>query len=283
MLLAVSVWAYWPTLVEMVGQWTHQPDYSHGFLVIPVSLFFLWCRREKMPSAAFRPSVWGGGLLLLAAATRIAAGAFFLGPLDGWTIPIWIAGLVWLVFGWQCLMWSLPAIVFLWFMVPIPFSAEGWLSVPLQRIATNLSTECLVMLGQPALAEGNTIWIGDNQLFVEEACSGLRILMGIYALAFAFVLFSRWKWWQKALTLVAALPIAIIANVTRVTVTGLLYQYSTSDAAHRFMHDLWGIVMIPFAFVLFLLFLMYLERLFPEIEVMSALEAGGGDTSASKV
>lgn len=275
-LLIVSMWAYWPTLVEMVGQWLDQPDYSHGFLVIPLSIFFLWSRRAQLHQADLRPSLLGAGLLLVAAAMRIAASFYFLGPLDGWTIPIWIAGIVWLVFGWRCLRWSLPAIVFLWFMVPIPFSAESWLSVPLQRIATKLSTECLVMLGQPAISEGNTIWLGDNQLGVEEACSGLRILVGIYALAFAFVLFSRWNWWQKALALAAALPIAIVANVTRVVVTGLLYQFSSGEAARHFMHDFSGLIMIPFAAAMFWLFLVYLDRLFPEVEELSSLEVGKG-------
>jgi exosortase len=273
-LLVASTWAYWPTLVEMVGQWLNQPDYSHGFLVLPLAIFFLWSRRGQLRTTDLHPSLWGALLLLVAAVMRISASVYFLGPLDGWTIPIWLAGLVWLVFGWRCLRWSLPAIAFLWFMVPIPFSAESWLSVPLQRIATKLSTECLVMLGQPALSEGNTIWLGDNQLGVEEACSGLRILVGIYALAFAFVLFSRWSWWQKGLALAAALPIAIVANVTRVVVTGLLYQFSSSAAARHFMHDFSGLVMIPFAAAMFWLFLIYLDRLFPEVEELSSVEVG---------
>jgi exosortase len=220
-----------------------------------------------------RPSLSGAALLLFACGLRVAAGMFYLAPLDGWTIPIWLAGAVWLVAGWRCLMWSLPAIVFLWFMIPIPFTAESWFSVPLQAIATQLSTSCLVMLGQPALAEGNTIWLGDQQLFIEEACSGLRIFVGIFALAFAFALFSRWSWWQKALALVAALPIAIVANMTRVVVTGLLYQYSSSEAARHFSHDISGLVMIPFAAGLFWLFLLYLDRLFPLMEELSPVEA----------
>jgi exosortase len=167
----------------------------------------------------------------------------------------------------------LPALAFLWFMIPIPFSAERALSVPLQRIATKASTEALVTLGQPVLSEGNTIWIGDNQLGVEEACSGIRILFGIYALAFAFVLLSRWTWWQKGLALLAALPVAIIANVTRIVVTGLLYQFTSSAAAHRFMHDFSGLAMIPFAAFLFWLFLVYVDHLFPEVEAVSSLEA----------
>ncbi len=218
----------------MVTKWYHEPDYSHGFLVIPLSVFFLWSRRSRLNIAELHPSMYGAVLLLLAAALRIAASYFYLNPLDGWTFPLWVAGIVWLVFGWQCLRWSLPAIAFLWFMVPMPFSAETMLSVPLQRVATKLSTVVLVMLGQPAISEGNTIWIGSNQLGVEEACSGLRILVGIYALAFAFVLFSRWQWWQKGLVLVAALPIAIVANVLRVVCTGMLYQYSSSECCSAF-------------------------------------------------
>ena len=274
MLGAACVWSYWPTLVEMVGQWIKQPDYSHGFLVIPIALFFLWTKRSRMPRAEFRPSIYGVALLALACALHVAAGAFYLGPLDGWTIPIWAAGAVWLLFGWHILAWSLPSIVFLWFMIPIPFQAETWLSVPLQSVATKLSTACLLMLGQPALAEGNTIWIGEHQLFIAEACSGLRIFVGIFALAFAFALFSRWSWWQKALALAAALPIAIVANVIRIVTTGLLYQLVSSEAGMRFSHDFSGIVMIPFAAVLFWLFLVYLEKLFPEVEVVSAYEVG---------
>lgn len=274
-LLLVSLWAYWPTIVEMVGQWWNQPDYSHGFLVIPLAAFFLWSRRGQLGAMQLQPSWLGAGLLLIAAGFRVTASLYFLGPLDGWTIPIWIAGIVWLVFGWDCLRWSLPAIAFLWFMIPIPYSAETMLSVPLQRIATKLSTECLVMLGAPALSEGNTVWIGDHPLNIVEACSGLRILVGIYALAFAFVLFSKWSWWQKAIAVMLALPIAIVANVIRIVVTGMLYQISTSEVAHRFMHDLSGLLMIPLAAAMFWLLLVYLDHLFPEVEEMSSFEVGG--------
>src|SRR6185295_4454122 len=101
------------------------------------------------------------------------------------------------------------------FMVPIPYSAERWLSVPLQSVATKLSAATLVFLGQPAISEGNTILLGDDRLFVAEACSGMRIFVGVFALAFAFVLFSHWKVWLKVFVLLAALPIAIVTNVIR--------------------------------------------------------------------
>lgn len=279
--LLATIWAYWPMLCETVGQWQEQPDYSHGFLVPPLALFFLWTRRGKLSIESLQPSLWGVAILAGVAIARVMANVYFLGPIDAWTLPVWLMGGVCLLFGTRCLWWSLPALAFLWFMIPIPFSAERMLSVPLQRIATKASTEVLVTLGQPALAEGNTIWIGDNHLGVEEACSGIRILIGIYALAFAFMLFSRWTWWQKGLALVAALPVAIAANVARIVVTGLLYQYSSSATAHRFMHDFSGLAMIPFAALLFWLFLVYVDRLFPEVEEVSTLEASQASFRAS--
>ena len=244
-LLAAFLWAYWPTLGSIVHAWVRYPDYSHGFFVLPLAIGFLWMRRSSFPRDAIHPSLIGLALLLLACAIRIVAGFYYLQPLDGWTIPLWVAAVVWLLFGTASLRWSLPSILFLWFMMPIPFTAERWLSLPLQRIATKLSTACLLMLGQPAISEGNTIWLGDQQLFIEEACSGMRIFVGIFALAFAYVLFSRWNWWQKALVLFAAVPVALIANMSRVVVTGLLYQFASDEAAKTFCHDISGLVMIP--------------------------------------
>jgi exosortase len=265
-MLASIIWSYWPTLQEMVHKWQTQPDYSHGFLVMPISIFFLWHRRFSLPFSEIRPCWWGALLLATAVAARAAAGLYYLVPLDGWTLPLSIAGAVLLLFGRAILWWSLPSIVFLWFMIPIPFSAERWLSVPLQSVASKLSTAALVFLGQPAIAEGNVILLGDKSLLVEEACSGMRIFVGIFALAFVFVLFSRWRWWLKALMLVVALPIAIVTNVMRIVMTGLLYQWVSSEAGQRFSHDIAGFVMIPLAAGMFWLVSVYVDRLFVQFE-----------------
>lgn len=269
--LAAVVWAYWPTLAEMVDRWNHVPDYSHGYLVLPIALFFLWSRRSSCPAESACQSTWALLLLLAVGGMRALAGMYYLLPLDGWTLPITIAGCVWLLYGWPCLRWSMPSIVFLWFMVPIPFRVEHWLSFPLQSLATRISTAALLLLGQPAIPEGHTILLGEHVLFVEEACSGLRIFVGIFALAFAFVLFSNWSWWQKGIVLAAVLPVAVLANATRIVVTGLLYQWVSGEAANQFSHDLAGFVMIPFAALLFWLLLVYLDKLFPIVEDISVL------------
>lgn len=265
-ILVAVAWAYWPTLVEMVRKWERNPDYSHGYLVIPIALVFLWMRRKQFPKQHVRASWWGAVLLVAATGLRVLAGIYYLVPLDGWTLPLTVAAAVWLLYGRTVFMWCWPSVVFLWFMVPIPYSAERWLSLPLQTVATKLSAAVLIFLGQPAITEGNTILLGEHKLFVAEACSGMRIFVGILALAFAFVLFSRWNWWQKGFVLVAVLPIALIANVLRIVGTGLLYQYVSGEAAKRFSHDIAGFVMIPIAALLLWLLLVYLDRLLPEVE-----------------
>lgn len=264
--LAGVLWSYWPTLIQVVNQWLLQPDYSHGFLVMPIALGFLWFRRSSFPSDDLRPGWGGAALLLLTVMLRSAAGMFYLLPLDGWTLPLTVAGVVWLLYGRACLIWSLPAIVFLWFMFPIPYSAERWLSVPLQGVATQLSAIVLLMMGQPAITEGNVILLGEHQLFVEEACSGMRIFIGVFALAYAFALLFSWDWWQKLLVLGAALPVAVAANVLRIVVTGLLYQGVSGEAAKVFGHDFAGFAMIPIAGMMLWLVVGYLTRLFPEVE-----------------
>ncbi len=262
----VFLWAYWPTLVELVRIWDREPDYSHGFLVAPLSLFFLWARRDRLPPVR-SGLAWPGLFLLLAAGLiRWAAAAFYVDALDGWSIAFWVGGVVWLLYGWQVFSWALPAIAFLWFAVPLPFRAERLLSHPLQGIATRLSSAAFQILGQPAIAEGHTILLGNHQMAIEEACSGLRIFMSIIALAFAYIIVVRRAWWEKCLLLISTIPIALSVNAFRIVITGLLYQYVSGEAAAKFSHDLAGWVMIVVAASMFGLVLWYVGNLFREVE-----------------
>ena len=267
-LTGVFGWAYWPTLVGLVNEWDSEPDYSYGYFVVPLALYFLWARKDRFPGAS-QGIAWVGLILVGASiGLRVFGARYFMAAIDGWSIMLWVSGIVWLFWGRRVLLWSLPSIAFLWFMVPLPFRVERWLSLPLQRVATKLSCWVLQFLGQPALGEGNTIHLDENQLEVEQACSGLRIFVGIVALAFAYVIIVRRPWWEKALLLMSVLPIALIANATRIVGMGLLYQWVSGDAAKYFAHDFSGFAMIPFAAGLFAIVLWYLGRLVQEVELV---------------
>lgn len=266
LLLVAGTFAYWPTIVGLVHEWETQPDYSHGFLVLPLAVFFVWLRRDSYPGYG-GIALGGLVLLLVSIGLRVIGSALFLGPVDGWSLVFWIAGCVAVLFGWRVLWWALPSVVFLFFMVPLPFKVERWLSVPLQKVATQVSCWTLQTLGQPAIAEGNTILIGDEVFGVEDACSGLRIFVGILALAFASVILVRKTWWERLILLVSALPIAIIANSARVVVTTLLISYGSKEWS-KWFHDSAGVFMIPFAALLFGGMVLYLNLLIREQEKM---------------
>lgn len=267
------LWSYWPTLLGLVRIWDSSPDYSHGYLVVPLALYFLWARREQYPGL-HRPVGWSivgpvviGSLLIAASiGIRWLGARYRLGAVDGWSMMVWVAGVVWVLGGWRLFRWSWTSVAFLFFMIPLPWRFERALSVPLQRVATEISTWTLQVLGQPAFAQGNVISLGDQQLEVAEACSGLRILVGIAAIAFAYCVLIRNSWWKRLAVLLATIPVALTANATRVVVTALLYRLVSVEAGQKFSHDVVGWLMIPFAAALFALVVLYFDRLFPEVE-----------------
>ena len=274
-LAAVFLWSYWPTILDLVRAWNNEADYSHGYLVVPFALAFLWVRRDLYPGNAEKIAWLGLIPLLVSIAIRYVGAQWYLGSVDGWSMMFWIAGVVWLLGGWRILWWSLPSIVFLAFMVPMPWRYERLLSVPLQRIATKASCWVLQFLGEPALSSGNTIFIGQQKMEVAAACAGLRIFMGVLALAFAYVVLCRRSWWERAFLLLIAPPIAVIANITRIVVTGLLYQHASSDAAQHFFHDTAGWAMIVLAAALYGLVLWYLSWVVREaVQVDTAVVVG---------
>jgi exosortase len=275
-LLAVAfMWAYWPTFGQLIRLWTDQADYSHGFLVIPLAGFFLWLRRDRRPSTA-RPAVAAGlaclGLSLL---VRTVGLRYAFDSLDGYSLILWVTGAVLLVGGWAYVVWALPALLFLWFMVPLPFQLERLLSVPLQRVATATSCFVLQCLRQPAFAEGTTILMGPHQLSVEQACSGLRMFMGTLALAFAYLIVTRRELWEQTLLLASVIPIALAANTLRIVATALMYEYFGDRVAQKFSHDLAGMFMIPLAAAMFAAVLWYLSRLVRPVDVVDMAELVG--------
>ncbi len=261
-LAGLFVWVYGPDLIELVSVWQSNEDYSHGFLVGPIALLFLYVRRDKFPGFADSPG-WGGVLLLVAAlGIRFLGQRFFLTPLAGWSLIAWLGGTGWVMGGRRFFYWILPSLIFLIFMVPMPFQAEHMLSWPLQRVSTEISTWILQLFGQPAIAQGNTILMGSKQLEVAEACSGLRMFIGVSALAVAYGVIARQSLVNKIVLLLSVLPVAILANSLRVAGTGLALSFVSTPDAQKVVHDVAGWLVIPLAALMMALILAYWNRLF---------------------
>lgn len=196
------------------------------------------------------PSWWGLALLAGGLALRFAGTLTYFDWLSAAAIIPCLAGMVILAGGWTAFRWAWPALGFLVFMIPLPYRIEVALAQPLQRVATVTSTYALQTFGFPAFAEGNVIRMGDTRIGVVEACSGLSMLLIFFALATAVVLVVQRHWLDKIIILLSAVPVAIVANVIRITVTGMLYQVAGPRLAELVFHDLAGWLMMPLALAL---------------------------------
>ena len=266
-ILAAGLWAYWPTLNEIVRAWSNDREYSHGYLIVPVAVLFLIARRSSYPGLGPVSYGLGFGLFGFALLLRSLGALFYYEFVDGYSIMFWLAGTVAILGGRRLLVWALPSIGFLFFMIPLPFGIATAMSAPLQRISTKLTCLALQTLGEPAFSEGNVVLIGDVKLEVAQACSGLSLFMQFVALSYAYIVLVRRPWWEKACLVAAIAPIAIMANSARIVAVGLIDLYTSYS--HVAVDDFVGkYVMIPLAAVMFAALLWYLSVLIREEEVM---------------
>jgi exosortase len=260
--LGCLLWAFGSALLELVVTWNSSEQYSHGFLVPPFALFLLWLRRGRLDTAALRPSLWGAVVLAGGIGLRLFGAYYHYVWFDAITLVPCVAGLVLLLGGRAAWRWAWPSVLFLCFMIPLPFRVATALSGPLQRTATVCSTFVMQVLGLPALAEGNIIHLNDAAIDVVEACSGLRMLVVFFALAVAVALVIRRPLVDRLIIVVSAAPIAVLSNIVRVTVTGILFQFTDNETANHFFHDVAGWLMMPLALGMLAVELKVLSRLF---------------------
>jgi exosortase len=245
--LAALLWAFGPVLAGLLHRWSHDSRYSHGWLVPLFSLYLLWSRRDRLTGKSPAPSWWGLPLLLAGLALAACGSYLYFDWLNAVALLPCLAGLAVLLGGRAALAWAWPALAFLVFMLPLPFRLETALAGPLQRVATLMSTYALQTVGFAAFSEGNIIRMGAVRIGVVEACSGLSMLLIFFALSTAFAVVVRRPLWERLLLAASAVPIAVLANVTRITVTGVLHKVAGGEVADYVFHDLAGWLMMPLA------------------------------------
>lgn len=268
-------WAYSSTFASLWRVWSTESDYSHGFFVVPLALYFAWFRRSMRPPLRVQFSWAATALLALSVAMRVLGQRWNFAAFDYWSLLPWASALVLSLGGAAALRWWWPSIFFLLFMMPLPYRAEHALSMPLQTVATGLSCWIFQVLGHCALAEGHTILLGDQRLEIEQACSGLRMVFSAAAMGVAYAVLSHRRWWERLLLVACTFPIAVLANAARIVSTGLAREFWPGSWLADLSHDGGGYLMIVFAFVLFLTAHWYLNALIypPASDEFEALPA----------
>ena len=272
LLAALLVLLYWPILQKLVSDWWDDPNYSHGFLVPVFSGYLIWQRRAKLAALAPRGS-WATGLPVL----LLGLGVLVLGEvgaerfLAAGSLVVVLAGLVLLHLGPAVGRRLAFPLAYLGFAIPIPSIVFYAIAFPLQQLAAVNAAWTLDLLGVPVLLDGNVIQLSHITLGVTEACSGIRSLVSLLALAVAWGAFTFGRGWATTLLAASAVPITVIANAGRVVATGLIGQYAGIEYATGFFHTLsgWMIFMIAFAGLLGVHALM---RLLPALREASGPE-----------
>ncbi|HLZ50672.1 MAG TPA: exosortase/archaeosortase family protein [Candidatus Acidoferrum sp.] len=244
---------YGPVLGSLVKQWWSDPNYGHGFFVPLFVAYVLWRERDRWRAQPFRPDNFGVAIMLFAIGLRIlgALGAdLFMARLS---LVIMISGMVLFLAGRQVLRSIAFPIGCLLFMIPLPAIVYYQLTLPLQLWASRLGASGLVVLGIHTVREGNILYLPNCTLNVVEACSGIRSLLSLLAVAVAYGYFAERSTWKRSVLAIASVPVAIATNGLRLVATGTLSYFFGPSVDSGAVHLALGLGFFALAFVSILL------------------------------
>ena len=257
---ALLIGVFYPILRALVMQWANDEDVSHGFFVPLVALFIAWQRRERILALEFKPAWWGLAIMAwggVQAYLGMLAAELFL---QRTSFLITLVGLL-LVMGGKALIRELLfPLLLLPFMIPIPTVVYNQLTFPLQLFASRVAETILGLVGIPVLRDGNILELASQKLSVAEACSGIRSLLSLTFLSLVYAYFFDRRVWMRWVLFFLTIPIAIIANAGRVTITGMLSEVDP-ELARGFFHSLEGWIIFMIALALLLITHLIISRI----------------------
>lgn len=249
-LLLVACYA--PVLIRLVRQWSTDGDMGHGFFVPLVAGYIVWQRRHQLAHTSPSPNWWGLAVIAWGAAQLYLAtlGAELFLARTAFIVSL--IGIVLLLGGLPILRIVAFPILLLFFMVPIPAIVYNQITFRLQLLASSVAETALSFFGVPVLREGNILRLPNQSLSVVEACSGIRSLLTLSFLSLVYAYFFDRKVWMRWVLLAAAVPVALVANASRVTISGLLSEVNPKLAEGLF-HEAAGWLVFMVGLVLVIL------------------------------
>jgi exosortase len=251
---------YFPVLSQLVNKWYNDEDMGHGFFVPVIAAYIAWQNRDKLYASGLRINNWGLAVIVLAGlqlyVSTLAAELFtqrtaFIESIIG--VVLYLGGMQ------AVRILSFP-LVLLFFMVPIPSVIYNQITFPLQMFASWVAEVSLSMMGYAVLRDGNVLELASQKLSVVEACSGIRSLLSLTFLSLVYAYFFDSRVWMRYFLFAATIPIAIIANSGRVTLTGILSEIRP-DLAHGFFHSASGWVIFMIALFILVLVHQFVSRI----------------------
>ncbi len=252
LVLAALCLVFWQVFVRLVDAWIVDGNYSHGFLIIPIALYFVWERREKLAAAPMQSS-WFGLVVLAGGIAMLLAGLWgselFLSRIA--LLPV-LAGIVLFLFGWAHLRILAFPIAFLFLMIPIPAIIFNQIAFPLQLLASQAGRVGHLDRRHSGAARRQR---ADPRAHVARSRRGVQrhplARLAHHARPRLRLLHGSAPW-VRTLIVLSAIPVAIVANGARVAGTGMAAQWIGPEAAQGFFHEFSGWIVFIFAFIMIL-------------------------------
>ena len=260
--LIAFLWSYAPQLADLSAEWQVNEEHSSGLLVPFLAVYVLWIRRHEISQCIAKPSVWWGLLAFAGAQAFRFYGLFYnYRTAERLSVPLSVGALVLLLFGWRVVGKLFTVLLFLFLMVPWPKPIQEPIATPMQSWATTSAVFCLEMLGYGVIQHGNVIDIEGTVVEVAWACNGLRMVTAFFVITGLVVLLAKREWWEKLLILASSLPIALLCNTVRLTLTAIAFTMLEGEHWEEIFHDFGGYAMMPLALAAVVVELWLLKKL----------------------
>lgn len=260
---------YRTNIENLVALWYRDPSWSHGFVVPLIAAFFVNQNWDRLVAMKAKPSVMGAIVMAYAATAQVVFRITGQEHMSNLTMLVMLFGAVLLILGWDYLRVLWLPICYLLFMIAPPSALYVKITTPMQHWAATIGVELVKIFGVTAYQSGTTIFVQTghewSQLSVEEACSGIRMLLAFFALAVALAYTTSRPMWQKVFLSLCAAPVAIFCNSLRVGLTGVLFVRVGPEFARGAAHEWLGFAMLIPAMGMQMGIAWLLDKIFVEV------------------
>lgn len=250
LLLAAFCFTFFSVWKSLVNLWLSSDEYSHGFFIVPLSLFIVWQKRKKLSTIPIKSS-WTGLFIsviaLILFLIGVKAHVLTLKPLS---MILFIAGAIAFLFGPRILKELSFPLFILFFMIPVPSQVFSAATIHLQLLVSKTSSDFVSLLGISLYREGNVIHLPDKTLQVVRACSGMRSLISLLTLSAVFGYFTLQSNLLRTVLFFSGIPIAVFVNIVRVALLIGFIHFWGIDLSAGAGHTYFGLAVFALALVL---------------------------------
>lgn len=270
LLVALFILVYREILSSLVQIWMNRPDYSHGFLIPMISLYFIWTERNKIRTLSIRPALIGGSIVILIGSFMILVGKMGgISLLQQISLIIIIPGFVLMFLGKTYIRKLALPLAYLIFMLPILDIIFDNIRQPFQLFSSVIAAKALNLLDISVFQNGNYLVLPNITLEVARACSGVQYMVSIIAVGIPLAYFTQRNWKCGIILVVCAVIVGIFINPVRITLIAL-WAANGGEVLHGPLHIFQGLFVSVVGFCALFMLAFIFSKLAPRKPAVTA-------------